>query len=243
MDTLALILAGGEGPGLGVLTALRSEAALPFAGKYRVIDFTLSNCVNSGIYRVAVLTQYEPRSLNEHIGTGRPWDLDRARGVRLLQPYQSRRGESGAWQDGTADAVRFNLDIIRENMDNIIVLAGDHIYKMDYNPLLRAHVEKGADLTVAVRTVNPMDAYRFGMVTLESDGRISAFEEKPARTRSTLASMGVYVFNRRVLVDWLTGEGHSQHDFGRHVIPSFVAVSAADFPITAVSQKACQVAG
>lgn len=224
MNTMAMILAGGEGPGLGVLTAMRSEAALPFAGKYRVIDFTLSNCVNSGIYNVAVLTQYEPRSLNEHIGTGRPWDLDRAQGgVRLLQPYQSRRGESGAWQDGTADAVRFNLDIVHSNIDHVMVLAGDHIYKMDYNQLLDSHVEKNADLTLAVRAVSPIDAHRFGMVGLEGDSRVSAFEEKPARTRNTLASMGVYVFKREVLVDWLTGEGHTQHDFGRDVIPSLVA--------------------
>ncbi len=223
MNTMAMILAGGEGPGLGVLTAMRSEAALPFAGTYRVIDITLSNCVNSGIYNVAVLTQYEPRSLNEHIGTGRPWDLDRAQGgVRLLQPYQSRRGESGAWQGGTADAVRFNLDIVHSNIDNLLILAGDHIYKMDYNPLLRFHAEKDADLTLAVRTVSPMDAHRFGMVGLESDGRVSAFEEKPARTRNTLASMGVYVFKREALVRWLTGESHAQHDFGRDVIPSLV---------------------
>src|SRR5512138_1152935 len=133
MSLFAMILAGGESPALSVLTALRSEAALPFGGKYRVIDFTLSNCVNSGIYNVAVLTQYEPRSLNEHIGTGRPWDLDRAHGgVRLLQPYQSRRGETGAWQGGTADAVRFNLDVVNENVDNILILSGDHIYKMDF---------------------------------------------------------------------------------------------------------------
>jgi glucose-1-phosphate adenylyltransferase len=222
MNTLAMILAGGEGPGLGVLTALRSEAALPFAGKYRVIDFTLSNCVNSGIYDVAVLTQYEPRSLNEHIGAGRPWDLDRARGVRLLQPYQSRRGESGAWQGGTADAVRFNLDAVRASTDQVLVLAGDHIYKMDYNPLLQFHAEMNADLTLAVRTVSPHDTYRFGMVGLENDGRVSAFEEKPARTRATLASMGVYVFKREALVNWLLEEGHAQHDFGRDVIPALV---------------------
>ncbi len=221
MNNMAMVLAGGESPGMGILTALRSEAALPFGGKYRVIDFTLSNCVNSGIYSVAVLTQYEPRSLNEHIGTGRPWDLDRARGgVRLLQPYQSRRGETGAWQGGTADAVRFNLDIVNETIDNILVLSGDHIYKMDLRPLIDAHVETGADLTLAVRTVSPHDAHRFGMVGLEPDGRVEVFEEKPARTRNTLASMGVYVFRRDVLVDYLTGKGHTTHDFGREVIPA-----------------------
>ncbi len=222
MNNLAMVLAGGEGPELGVLTALRSEAALPFAGKYRVIDFTLSNCVNSGLYSVAVLTQYEPRSLNEHIGTGRPWDLDRALGgVRLLQPYQSRRGESGAWQGGTADAIRFNLDVVGKNVDNILVLSGDHIYKMDYNPLISRHMESGADLTLAVRSVSPHDAHRFGMVGVEADGRVSGFEEKPARTRLTMASMGVYVFKREVLIDWLL-EHTEHHDFGRDVIPSLV---------------------
>ncbi len=223
MNTLAMILAGGEGPGLGVLTALRSEAATPFAGKYRVIDFTLSNCVNSSIYNVAVLTQYEPRSLIDHIGVGRPWDLDREHGgIRVLQPYQSRRGESGAWQGGTADAVRFNLDIVNANIDHVLLLAGDHIYKMDYNPLLQFHVEKDADVTLAVRAVSPHDAHRFGMVGLDSEGTVTSFEEKPVRTRSTLASMGVYVFKRDVLVNWLTGQGHDQHDFGRDVIPSLV---------------------
>ncbi|MGB8648019.1 MAG: sugar phosphate nucleotidyltransferase [Anaerolineae bacterium] len=223
MNNMAMVLAGGEGPGLGVLTAVRSEAALPFGGKYRVIDFTLSNCVNSGIYNVPVLTQYEPRSLNEHIGTGRPWDLDRGRGgVRLLQPYQSRRGETGAWQGGTADAVRFNLDVINDSIDNVLILSGDHIYKMDFNPLLQAHADTNADLTLAVRTVSPHDAHRFGMVGLDSERRVEVFEEKPARTRNTLASMGVYVFKREALVNWLNGAGHSQHDFGREVIPSLL---------------------
>jgi glucose-1-phosphate adenylyltransferase len=224
MNILAMILAGGESPELGVLTALRSEAALPFGGKYRIIDFTLSNCVNSGLYNVAVLTQYEPRSLNEHIGAGRPWDLDRARGgVRLLQPYQSRRGEAGAWQGGTADAVRFNLDIVSLNVDHVMVLSGDHIYKMDYNPLLRFHVQTKADLTLAVRTVSPHDTYRFGMVRLDGDGHVTSFEEKPAITENTMASMGVYVFRREALINWLTHEGHAQHDFGREVIPSLVS--------------------
>ncbi len=223
MNNMAMVLAGGESPGLGILTALRSEAALPFGGKYRVVDFTLSNCVNSGIYNVPVLTQYEPRSLNEHIGTGRPWDLDRAHGgVRLLQPYQSRRGETGAWQGGTADAVRFNLDVVNDTIDNILILSGDHIYKMDFRPLVDAHVQTGADLTLAVRTVSPHDAHRFGMVGLESDGRVEVFEEKPARTRNTLASMGVYVFKAEVLADWLTGKGHDAHDFGREVIPGLL---------------------
>jgi glucose-1-phosphate adenylyltransferase len=224
MNTLAMILAGGESPGLGVLTALRSEAAVPFGGKYRIIDFTLSNCVNSGIYNVAVLTQYEPRSLNDHIGIGKPWDLDRARGgVRLLHPYRSRRGDAGAWQEGNADAVRSNLDSIGDDIDHVLMLAGDHIYKMDYNPLLHLHTQRHADVTIAVRSVSPHESHRFGMISMDGDGRIVGFEEKPKRTRTTLASMGIYVFRKELLHEWLTNGGRTQHDFGREVIPSFVA--------------------
>ena len=224
MDTLAMILAGGESPGLGVLTLHRAEAAVPFGGKYRLIDFSLSNCVNSGIYDVAVLTQYQPRSLNDHIGIGKPWDLDRARGgVRLLQPFQRARGAAGTWQEGTADAVRFNLEFITESdADHVLILAGDHIYKMDYNALLFLHNETNADVTIGVRSVSPFDTHRFGMVTLDPDGRVVHFEEKPKRTRSTLASMGIYAFKRSFLVQWLTGEGLTQHDFGRDVLPSLV---------------------
>ena len=221
---LAMILAGGASPALSVLTALRSESALPFGGKYRIIDFPLSNCVNSGIYNAAVLTQYQPRSLNEHIGTGRPWDLDRTTGgVRLLQPFQSRPGESGAWQEGTADAVRFHLDVVQEQAEDLVlILAGDHIYKMDYRPMLHFHAQRRADLTIAVRSVSPYEAYRYGMITTDLDGRITQFEEKPKRTRSTLASMGIYVFARDLLVNWLTDGGHTQRDFGREVIPSLL---------------------
>lgn len=224
MNTLALILAGGEGRGLGVLTAHRAEAAVPFGGKYRLIDFSLSNCVNSGIYNVGVLTQFQPRSLNEHIAIGTPWDLDRARGgVRLLQPFQRTRGAAGSWQDGTADAVRFNLDYVTESdAENVLVLAGDHIYKMDYNALLQVHRESNADVTIGVRTVNPHDAKRFGMVTLDPDGRISYFKEKPKRTSRSQASMGIYAFKREFLQHWLSGPGHTQHDFGRDVLPALV---------------------
>ncbi len=225
MNILAMILAGGAAPGLGVLAAHRSEAAVPFGGKYRLIDFSLSNCVNSGIYNVAVLTQYQPRSLNEHIGIGKPWDLDRARGgVRLLQPYQRSRNAAGTWQEGTADAVRFNLEFITESdAAHVLILAGDHIYKMDYTVLLERHVDSEADVTIGVRSVSPFDTHRFGMVTLEPDGRVSQFEEKPKRTRSTLASMGIYAFRRDFLLQWLTGEGLTQHDFGREVLPALVA--------------------
>jgi len=221
---MAMILAGGESPALSVLTALRSEAAVPFGGKYRIIDFALSNCVNSGIFNVAVLTQYRPRSLNEHIGVGRPWDLDRtAGGVRLLQPYQSTKGERGAWQEGTADALRFNLDVIRDPVEDVLILAGDHIYKMDYRPMLRFHQERAADVTLAVRSVPGFEAYRYGMVTADLDGRVIHFEEKPRRTHSTSASMGIYIFRRELLVEWLgSGPGKRQRDLGREVIPVLV---------------------
>jgi len=223
MSVTAMILAGGEGPALSVLTALRSEAALPFAGKYRIIDFSLSNCVNSDIFNVAVLTQYQPRSLNEHIGVGRPWDLDRTTGgVRLLQPYQSTRGERGAWQEGTADALRFNLSVAR-HADDVLILAGDHIYKMDYRPMLRFHHEHDADVTLAVRAVPSFDTSRYGMVAVDSDGRVANFEEKPRRTTSTLASMGVYIFKREALAECLLeGPGKRAHDLGRDVIPALV---------------------
>lgn len=224
MSVMAMILAGGEGPALSVLTAMRSEAAVPFGGKYRIIDFALSNCVNSGIFNVAVLTQYQPRSLNEHIGVGRPWDLDRtAGGVRLLQPYQSTKGERGAWQEGTADALRFNLDVLRPPVEEVLILAGDHIYMMDYNPLLRFHRERRAAMTLAVRSVPGFEAYRFGMVSADPDGRVTGFEEKPRRTSSTLASMGIYVFRREVLLECLTtGSGERHRDLGREVIPALV---------------------
>jgi glucose-1-phosphate adenylyltransferase len=224
MSVLAMILAGGESPNLSVLTAMRSEAAVPFGGKYRIIDFALSNCVNSGVFDVAVLTQYQPRSLNQHIGLGRPWDLDRTSGgVRLLQPYQSTRGEKGTWQDGTADALRFNLDVIPETVEDVLILAGDHIYRMDYRPLLAYHRERKADVTLAVRTVPGFETHRYGMVVSDLDGRVAEFEEKPHRTTSTLASMGVYVFRRELLVETLTaGRGKRQRDMGSDIIPLLV---------------------
>jgi glucose-1-phosphate adenylyltransferase len=224
MSVMAMILAGGESPALSVLTADRSEAAVPFGGKYRIIDFTLSNCVNSGIFNVAVLTQYQPRSLNEHIGVGRPWDLDRSTGgVRLLQPYQSSRGERGAWQEGNADAIRFNMDVLRDSTDEVLILAGDHVYVMDYNPMLRFHREHDADVTLATRAVPTFEAYRYGMVTTDANGQVTEFEEKPRRTASNQASMGIYVFKREVLADWLTGPGKRHRDLGRDVLPAIVA--------------------
>lgn len=223
----AMIMAGGGSPALSVLTEVRAESAVGFAGKFRLIDFPLSNCVNSEIYNVAVLTQYRPQSLNAHIGTGKPWDLDLASGgLHLLQPY--RGGPYGDWQRGTADAVRRNMDFVMDQAEeHVLVLAGDHIYLMDYRPMLRQHVESGSDLTVAVRRVSPHETHRYGIVTMGSDERVTCFEEKPRRTRGNLASMGIYVFRKQVLVDLLTGSDFL--DFGRHVLP---AMTTGRFRVT-----------
>ncbi len=224
LDAVALILAGGASPKLSVLTDVRTEAAIPFGGKYRIIDFALSNCVNSDIYNVAVLTQYRPRSLNEHIGAGRPWDLDRTTGgIHLLQPYLKRPGEEVRWQEGTADAVRFHLDFVEEQKEDLVlILGGDHVYKMNYRHLLRFHLEHNADVTIAVHSVPHYEAHRYGIVITDEEGQITHFHEKPKRPESTLASMGIYVFNRSLLVRWLREEGREQKDFGREVIPSLL---------------------
>lgn len=220
LRTLALILAGGESKALSALTAERSEAAVPFAGKFRIIDFPLSNCVNSGIYNVGVLTQYRPRSLHEHIGVGKPWDLDRRiGGVRVLHPFMTNEG--GSWQRGNADAVRANLDFIAEQpADAVLVLSGDHIYKMDYRPMLQIHQDRQADLTVAVHSVNPHEVHRYGIVTVDADGTVSRFEEKPRRARSSLASMGIYVFRKSFLLELLAGG--AENDFGREIMPKVI---------------------
>lgn len=227
MQTLAVLMAGGAGTRLTVLSDKRSKPAVPFAGKYRIIDFTLSNCVNSGIYDVAVLTQYRPHSLNTHVGIGKPWDLDRQRGgVHLRQPYQGSSADLD-WYRGTADAVYRNLDFIQEkNPDVVLILSGDHIYKMDYRPMLAYHREKGADLTVGVMEVPLEETDRFGIMTVNRNMRITEFHEKPKeRDKGTLASMGIYVFDTDVLVQRLT-EGRPESpriDFGKDVIPSMIA--------------------
>ena len=224
MRVVGIILAGGAGTRLGVLSEQRAKPAVPFAGRFRVIDFTLSNCVNSGIYDVGVLTQYLPRSLNDHIGIGRPWDLDRSRGgVRLLQPYQGRGHQD--WYGGTADAVLQNMDYLRERRaDTVVILSGDHIYKMDYGPMLRAHEEQRADLTVAVMNVGADETSRFGIVLTDEDGRVTKFLEKPKDAPSTLANMGVYVFNVAALAERMQAlaKEHPDLDFGKHIIPSMV---------------------
>lgn len=218
--TLVMIMAGGASEDLSVLTADRAEPAIPFGGKFRIIDFPLSNTVNSELYRVALLTQYMPRSLNDHVGVGKPWDLDRSQGgVRLLQPYIGR-GHSG-WQRGTADAVRRNMDFVEEQrIDNILILAGDHIYKMDYRPMLRFHQQTQATVTVAVRRVSPFETHRFGIVSVDGDMRVTGFKEKPRRSKETLASMGIYIFDFQALREILRDE--SLNDFGRDVLPAIV---------------------
>jgi glucose-1-phosphate adenylyltransferase len=227
MKTLAILMAGGAGTRLTVLSDKRAKPAVPFAGKYRIIDFTLSNCVNSGIYDIAVLTQYRPHSLNAHIGIGKPWDLDRQRGgVHLRQPYQGSSADLD-WYRGTADAVFRNLDFIQDNQpDLVLILSGDHIYKMDYRPMMEYHQEKGADLTVGVMDVPLEETDRFGIMSVNRNNRVTEFTEKPkARDKGTLASMGIYVFSTDVLIRRLT-EGSAESpriDFGKDVIPSMIA--------------------
>ncbi|MCL4297656.1 MAG: glucose-1-phosphate adenylyltransferase subunit GlgD [Anaerolineae bacterium] len=220
MKTLVMIMAGGASEDLSVLTATRAEPAIPFGGKFRIIDFSLSNTVNSGLYHVALLTQYMPRSLNDHVGVGKPWDLDRSQGgLRLLQPYVGR--DNSGWQRGTADAVRRNMDFVEEQrVDNVLVLAGDHIYKMDYRPMLRFHQQTQADVTVGVRRVSPFETHRFGIVSTDGDMRVSGFKEKPRRSKETLASMGIYIFDFKALREILRDE--NLNDFGRDVLPAIL---------------------
>jgi glucose-1-phosphate adenylyltransferase len=225
-----MIMAGGSSENLSVLTEVRSEPAVPFGGKFRLIDFPLSNCVNSEIFNVAVLTQYRPRSLNDHIGIGKPWDLDRASGgVRLLQPY--RGGLYGDWQRGTADAVHRNLDfVIQQDEEHVLILAGDHIYLMDYRPMLRQHIQNNADVTVGVRRVSRYETDRYGIVTVDPDDSIVDFREKPKRSLNNLASMGIYVFRKQVLVETLSGNGFD--DFGRDLLPAMVKNRSACYAYT-----------
>jgi glucose-1-phosphate adenylyltransferase len=227
---LAVILAGGQGERLSLLSQKRAKPAVPFAGKYRIIDFALSNCVNSGIFDVVVLTQYRPHSLNDHIGIGRPWDLDRQQGgIHLLQPYVGR-GDAD-WYQGTADAVYQNLSFILESpCDYVLILAGDHIYRMDYGPMLAFHQQRNAAATLGAVVVPLEEGHRFGILETDAEGRVISFEEKPKQPRGTLGSMGIYVFNRETLIDVLLEDARaaeagtpSQHDFGRNIIPGMVA--------------------
>lgn len=227
MNVLTLILAGGQGSRLSILGEKRAKPAVPFAGKYRIIDFPLSNAVNSGLYRVAVLTQYRPHSLMQHIGIGEPWDLNRTQpnGVQIWQPYQGRRDQD--WYRGTADALYQNRNLIAESgCDRVLLLSGDHIYKQDYRDMLNFHDAKGADLTVAVMNVAPEEVFRFGIMSTDATQRITRFTEKPKQSDSTLASMGIYVFNTRFLLQQLNEDAAdpaSSHDFGKNIIPKLVA--------------------
>ena len=221
----AFILAGGVGSRLCLLSERRAKPAVPFGGKYRIIDFTLSNCVNSGIYDIGVLTQYRPTSLNQHIGTGRPWDLDRTRGgVQLLQP--SLGSVKSDWYQGTADAIYQNLvHLRRRRIDQVLVLSGDHVYKMDYNVLYAFHVANHAAATVAVTEVPAESVSSFGILRTDASGRVVGFQEKPRRADSRLASMGVYLFDRDSLIRWLVEDATiagSRRDFGSDLLPRLV---------------------
>ena len=224
-EIVAMILAGGQGSRLGVLTKNIAKPAVPFGGKYRIIDFPLSNCSNSGIYAVGVLTQYKPFELNAHIGIGNPWDLDRRDGgVSILPPYQEEKG--GKWYKGTANAIYQNIEFI-DNYDPeyILVLSGDHIYKMNYDSMLDFHKENNADATIAVINVPLKEASRFGIMNTKDDLRVYEFEEKPKKPKSTNASMGIYIFNWQVLKRYLIEDEldlESSNDFGKNIIPKML---------------------
>lgn len=226
MKIKAVILAGGEGTRLEILTGKRAKPAVPFAGKYRIIDFTLSNCVNSNIFDVLILTQYRPHSLNDHIARGRPWDLDRSftGGVQILQPYKGRLDTD--WYAGTADAVTQNLNFVRRGRpDYVLILSGDHIYEMDYDVMLEFHREKKADATVCTIRVPLDEASRYGIVDVDDDYRVREFVEKPPNPPGNLASMGVYIFNYVALEQMLIEDQSlksSNHDFGRDIVPRMI---------------------
>ena len=224
-EVVAMLLAGGQGSRLGVLTRNLAKPAVPFGGKYRIIDFPLSNCVNSGIETVGVLTQYQPLELNDYIGNGQPWDLDsNTAGVHILPPYQKKRGTD--WYKGTANAIYQNIPFIeRYNPDYVVVLSGDHIYKMDYSKMLAFHKEKDAACTIAVYEVPMAEASRFGILNTNEDGSIYEFDEKPKVPKSNKASMGIYVFTWEKLRKYREEDEEnpkSQNDFGKNVLPAML---------------------
>ena len=225
-EWIAMLLAGGQGSRLYTLTRNLAKPAVPYGGKYRIIDFPLSNCVNSGIDTVGVLTQYQPLVLNEYIGTGQPWDLDRQEGgVFVLPPYQKSSGSD--WYKGTANAIYQNTPFIeRYDPEYVLILSGDHGYKMDYSRMLSYHKERGADCTIAVLEVPLKEASRFGILTTHEGGQIYKFTEKPKNPDSTKASMGIYIFNRRVLAEYLEADEKdpkSSKDFGKNIIPNMLS--------------------
>ena len=222
---VAMLLAGGQGSRLMVLTENTAKPAVPFGGKYRIIDFPLSNCVNSGIDTVGILTQYQPLELNEYIGNGQPWHLNRSHGgVQVLPPYA--KSNKSEWYKGTANAIYQNIPFIeRYDPDNVLILSGDHIYKMDYAAMLKDHIRNNADCTIAVRTVPIEEASRFGIMNTNPDGSIYEFEEKPKVPKSTNASMGIYIFKWSVLKQFLIADEEdpkSENDFGKNVIPAIL---------------------
>ena len=222
---VAILLAGGQGSRLGVLTRNVAKPAVPYGGKYRIIDFPLSNCTNSGINVVGVVTQYQPLELNDYIGSGKPWDLDRVDGgVHVLSPYQRNQGAD--WFKGTANAVYQNMRFIeRYNPEHVLVLSGDHIYKMDYAKMLSEHEKNDADCTIAVFKVPMEEASRFGIMNTTEDGRVYEFEEKPKNPKSDLASMGIYVFKWQKLREFLCADEEnpeSSNDFGKNIIPAML---------------------
>jgi glucose-1-phosphate adenylyltransferase len=233
MKTRAVILAGGEGSRLGTLTAKRTKPAVPFAGKYRIIDFTLSNCVNSGIFDVMIVAQYRPHSLIEHIGAGGPWDLNRdfTGGVRIYTPYKARGASD--WFLGTADAVQQNFRFIKNsNPDLVLILSGDHIYEMNYDMMVSAHEAKQADLTLATISVPVNEANRFGIIGVDVENRVTSFVEKPSEPPSNLANMGVYLFSTEILNHYLLEDHNlpnSSHDFGKDILPRMVEDGARVF--------------
>ena len=223
---IAMLLAGGQGSRLHVLTRKTAKPAVPFGGKYRIIDFPLSNCVNSGIDTVGILTQYQPLELNEYIGNGQPWGLNKSHScAQVLPPYERNDKKSG-WYEGTANAIYKNIDFVdRFDPDYVVVLSGDHIYKMDYNAMVEYHVANNASCTIAVRTVPLAEASRFGILNTNPDNSIYEFEEKPAKPKSTNASMGIYCFNWKVLREALIADEadpNSSKDFGKNIIPNLL---------------------
>ncbi|MBR0443581.1 MAG: glucose-1-phosphate adenylyltransferase [Clostridia bacterium] len=225
-ECVAMLLAGGQGSRLYALTKKTAKPAVRFGGKYRIIDFPLSNCINSGVDTVGVLTQYQPLVLNEYIGNGLPWDLDRnVGGVKILPPYQGQNGAD--WYKGTANAIYQNMEFIDQyNADYVLILSGDHIYHMDYAKMLAFHKEKEADCTIAVLEVPLEEASRFGIMSAHEDGTIYKFTEKPKNPDSTKASMGIYIFNKKKLFDYLVADAadpESSNDFGKNIIPTMLA--------------------
>ena len=223
---IAMLLAGGQGSRLKVLTKKTAKPAVPFGGKYRIIDFPLSNCVNSGIDTVGILTQYQPLELNEYIGNGQPWGLNKSQSTAMVLPPYERHDKKSGWYKGTANAIYQNMDFIeRYDPEYVVILSGDHIYKMNYGEMVDFHEKSGASCTIAVRDVPLKEASRFGILNTNADGSIYEFEEKPAKPKSTKASMGIYVFNWPVLREFLIADEEnpeSANDFGKNIIPSLL---------------------